>query len=98
MAPPIKAGKVSRTTEFYRKNKKARVKKAATDKKINKRPDQIKKRSELSTARRRLKRKGVNVKGKDIAHQADGSTRLQDSSKNRGAKTTSGDKRARGKK
>ena len=100
MAPKRKPkSQLSRTAKFYRDNPRAVKKKDAKSKEVNKRPDQRKKRTSLSTKRRQLKRKGVNLKGKDLAHQKDGSVRLQDSSKNRGnGKTTKGDRKSRGKK
>jgi hypothetical protein len=56
------------STEYYRKNAAARKKKAATDKKINAKPAQVKKRVESNAARRKAKAKGTNVKGKDYDH------------------------------
>lgn len=98
MAPPKKKN-VGRTASYYRSNPEARKKKAETDKKINARPEQRKKRSELSTKNRQADKRGINRKGKDAAHQKDGSIRYVDSSKNRGNKTTTaGDRRSRAKK
>lgn len=56
------------STEYYRKNAAARKKKAATDKKINARPAQKKKRVEANAARRKAKAAGKNIKGKDYDH------------------------------
>ena len=85
---------MGRSTEYYRKNKAARAKKAATDKKINARPEQKKKRRELAKKRYHDKKKGKNIEGKDYDH---GSGRYVSPSKNRGKKSgTAGDKRARG--
>ena len=97
MAPKKKPySKLSKSAKYYRDNPKARKKKKATDTKINKRPEQKKKRSELSTARAKLKRKWVNLKGKDLAHTKNW-LRLKNSSKNRGSKSDAPwDKRARG--
>jgi hypothetical protein len=56
------------STEYYRKNAAARKKKAATDKKINSRPEQVKKRVESNAARRKAKAAGKDIKGKDYDH------------------------------
>lgn len=56
------------STEYYRKNAAARKKKAATDKKINARPEQVKKRVESNGARRKAKAAGKDIKGKDFDH------------------------------
>lgn len=84
------------STNYYRKNAAARKKKAATDKKINAKPEQVKKRVEANRARRKAKAAGKDVKGKDASHTKSGIV-FKDSSKNRGSKSDSaGDKRARG--
>ena len=89
------AGK-SKSAKYYRDNPEARRKKAAYDKKLNERPEQRKKRSELVQRNRDADKKGVNRNGKDYDH---GSKRYLDSSKNRGKTSgTPGDKRARGRK
>lgn len=76
----------------------ARKKKQAYDTEFSKSPEQVKKRMETNNERRRLKKKGVNVNGKDVAHTKNG-LKLKSIKKNRGSKTDSiGDKRARGKK
>ena len=79
---------------FYRKNKAARKKKAATDKKVNSRPEQRRKRVELVQERRK---RGIYGKGgNDIAHTKNG-LRSKSVKANRGSKSDSaGDKRARG--
>jgi hypothetical protein len=56
------------STEYYRKNAAARKKKAATDKKINAKPAQVKKRVESNAARRKAKASGKDIKGKDYDH------------------------------
>lgn len=87
----------SRSAEFYRKNKKSRDKKNEYQKKFNAKPAQRKKRAELVKERR--KRGIYGAGGKDVSHQKDGSTRMENPSKNRGNGTrTAGDRRARGKK
>ena len=62
--------KLSKSGKYYRDNPKAAAKKKKTDTKINKRPEQRKKRSELSTSRTKYKKKhGKNsLNGKDLAH------------------------------
>ena len=56
------------STNYYRNNAAARKKKAATDKKVNSKPSQVKKRVEANKARRKAKAAGKNVKGKDYDH------------------------------
>lgn len=86
----------SRSAKYYASNPEARKKKAAYDKKLNARPEQREKRSELVTRNREADKKGVNRAGKDYDH---GSKRYISSSTNRGKTSgTPGDKRARGKK
>lgn len=86
----------SKSAKYYANNPSARKKKAATDKKINSRPNQVTKRVEANRARRQAKSAGKNVTGKDASHTKNG-IRFKDSSKNRGSKSDSnGDKRARG--
>ena len=84
------------STNYYRKNAAARKKKAATDKKINARPSQVKKRVEANKARRKAKAAGKDVKGKDMSHTKNGMV-IKKTSTNRGSKSDSaGDRRARG--
>jgi hypothetical protein len=80
------------STEYYRKNAAARKKKAATDKKINARPSQIKKRVEANKARSKAKSTGKNVKGKDYDHAVG---RFIDEAKNRGRAGEGGRKKKR---
>jgi len=76
---------LSKSAKYYRDNPEARKKKAATDKKVNARPEQRKKRSELSTKNRKYDRKYGRAKraGRDFDH-ATGS--YVKSSTNRGRK------------
>ncbi len=62
-----KTGK-SKSARYYQNNPKARKKKAETDKKINQRPSQVKKRTELAKKRRQDTKAGKNIKGKDYDH------------------------------
>ena len=80
------------STEYYRKNAAARKKKAATDKKINARPAQKKKRAEANAARRKAKASGKNIKGKDYDHAVG---RFVSSKTNRGRKGEGGRKKKR---
>lgn len=87
---------VSRSAKFYKSNTKARNKKKAYDTKLNERPEQVKKRVEANRARRKAKKNGTNVTGKDMSHTKNGMV-AKKTSTNRGSKSDSaGDKRARG--
>ena len=90
MAPPKKKGKLSKSAEYYRKNPDARKKKAATDKKINSRPEQKQKRRESGQKRYDAKKKGQNIKGKDYDHH---SNRFISSYNNRARKGEGGRKK-----
>jgi len=80
MAPP-RVSNPKRSAKYYRSNPEARRKKAATDKKVNARPEQREKRAELSKERRK---RGVMGKGgKDMSHTKDGRIVTEDASKNR---------------
>ncbi len=81
------------STEYYRKNPEARKKKAKTDKKINARPAQKKKRAEANKKRRQAKKAGKNIKGKDYDHATN---RFVKSSVNRGRAGEGGRKKRRG--
>jgi len=86
----------SKSAKYYQKNPKARAKKAATDKKVNARPEQVKKRVEANRARAKAKAAGKDVRGKDASHTKNGMV-LKKTSTNRGSKSdTAGDRRARG--
>jgi hypothetical protein len=91
---------VSRTAEYYRTHPKARAKHVAYQKEYNKKPSQVKKRSELTQHNREHDKKyGKSSRaGKDASHTKNGIV-YKPSSVNRGSKTDmSGDRRARGKK
>lgn len=69
MASPKKPYKeLSKSAKYFRDNPEARKKKAAIDKEINARPDQIDKRVELKRKRREAERSGKDIKGKDFDH------------------------------
>ena len=71
------------SAQKYRDNPESYRKKQAYDKKYNQKPKQRKKRSELSTARRKSKRMGLALTGKDLSHTKSGGLVLEDSKKNR---------------
>jgi len=86
MAPPKKPySQLSESAKWYRKNKEGRKKKAATDKRVNARPEQRAKRSELTTKNRAYDKKHGKTKrkGKDYDHKV---KRYVKSSVNRGRK------------
>ena len=87
-----------KTAEYYHTHPKARKKKAEYDKEFNKKPEQRKKRSELTQINREHDKKygKASREGKDASHTSHGIV-YKDSSANRGSKSdTAGDKRARG--
>jgi hypothetical protein len=88
---------MKRSAKYYKENPEARKKKAATDKKINARPEQIKKRTELNKENRKRGTYGNGDK-MDLSHEK-GKLVKRPQSANRGNKSnTQGDKNARGKK
>jgi hypothetical protein len=70
------------TAEYYRQNPKAKAKKNAYQKKYNRSELQIKKRVELNKINRKKGTYG-NGDGKDVSHKKDGSTVMENQSKNR---------------
>jgi len=87
---------MGKTSDYYKKNPKARAKKNAYQKEYNKKPAQRKKRSLLNKENRKRGTYG-NGDGLDVSHTSSGRTKLEKASKNRGNKTrTPGDRRARG--
>lgn len=80
------------STEYYRKSRKGRAKKAKDDAEINRRPEQVQKRVESNRKRRRAKSRGQDVRGKDYDHATN---RFVDSSTNRGRAGEGGRKRGR---
>ena len=82
MAPPKKPySQLCDSAKHFRTNKKSRDNKNKISKKVNARPEQIKKRVESGRARKAAKKRGVNVNGKDYDHA---SGRMISSKKNRG--------------
>lgn len=78
----------SKSAKYYAKNPKAAAKKAAYQRKLNKKPS-VKAASEARWAERR--RRGIAGKGgKDLSHTTDGRMVLESPSKNR-ARNGAGD-------
>lgn len=91
MAPPKKPySQLKSSAKYYRDHPEARERKKATDKKVNARPEQRKKRSDLSTARRKAKKRGVNLRGKDMSHTKSGRIVPENSSRNRARQGANG--------
>ena len=89
---------VSRTAKYYHTHPEARKKKAEYDREFNKKPEQRKKRSELTQINREHDKKygKESRRGKDASHTKNGIV-YKKSSVNRGSKSdTAGDRRARG--
>lgn len=59
---------LGRTAKYYRDNPDAAKRKAATDKKINSRPEQILKRRELERKRVEAKKRGADTSRTDWDH------------------------------
>ena len=72
----------SKTSKYLASHPEARRKRLAYQKRVNKRPNEVKKRVELT---RIARQKGVygNGDGLDISHKTDGSTTMEKASKNR---------------
>lgn len=86
---------MKKSAKYYNSNPKAKAKKAEYDKEFNKKPEQVKKRSELNKINRE---KGTYGNGDklDVSHTKDG-IKMKPQSKNRGSKSDMpGDKRSRG--
>lgn len=84
----------SNSAKYYASHPEARDKKQAYDKKLNSRPEQVKKRTESNAKRAEATKKGQNIQGKDYDHSVN---RFVKSSVNRGRTSgTAGDNRARG--
>lgn len=91
MAPKKKPkAKLSKSAKYYRDNPKSRKTKSATDKRVNSKPEQKKKRRESGKKRYDAKKKGKNIKDKDYDHKTNS---FMKSSKNRGAKGEGGRKK-----
>lgn len=83
---------LSKSALYYRNNKKARKKKQRYDAKLNKRPSQVKKRVESNRARRKARKRGRNIRGKDYDHAVG---RFVTTKKNRGRRGEGGRRRKR---
>lgn len=85
----------SKSSEYYKKNPKARSKRLEYQKKYNKRKSELKRRVELNRINREKGTYG-NGDGKDASHTKRGIV-MKPQSVNRGSKSDSpGDRRARG--
>jgi len=73
---------MSRTSEYYKKNPKARQKRLKQQKRYNRQSLQIQKRVELNRENHKRGTYG-NGDGMDVSHKKDGSTVLEKASKNR---------------
>ena len=80
MASP-RSGSPRASARYYRSSSKARARKALTDKKVNARPGQKRKRAELAKARR--KRGMMGKGGKDLSHTKSGKLVRESPSTNR---------------
>jgi len=80
MAPP-KVKNPKRSAQYYRDNPEAREKKKKYDTKYHDTPARRKYRAANSRKRRELGIMGEG--GKDVSHKKDGSTTLENASKNR---------------
>lgn len=84
------------SAQYYKENPTSRAKKAAYDKKNDKRPARIERRKELVKINRKAGTYG-NGDGLDASHKKGGKIVMEKASKNRGSKTNMpGDKRSRG--
>ena len=72
-----------RTASYYRKNAKARAKKAAYDKAFNARPGQKTDRATHGRARYKAEKSGTVTSGQDMARGKNGQLRAGNRSKNR---------------
>jgi hypothetical protein len=72
----------SRTSEYYKKNPKARAKRLKQQARYNRQSMQIEKRVELNRENHKRGTYG-NGDGKDVSHKKDGSTTLEKASTNR---------------
>ena len=89
---------VSKSAQYYRTHPKAREKKKKYDTEFEKKPEQVKKRTELNKANAEHDKKygKASRRGKDLSHTKNGLV-YKKTSVNRGSKTdTAGDRRARG--
>jgi len=84
---------MSTTAEYYRTHPKARSKRLRDQARINRRPEERRRRIEL---RRERRRRGIDGKGgPDISHTQSGKTVLEDPSINRARKGLRADKKGK---
>jgi hypothetical protein len=91
---------MKKSAKYYSQNTEARKVKAATDKKINSRPEQIKKRVEANRANRKAQANGTAMvgDGRDASHTKRGIVMKPQSINRASKKDSPGDVRSRGKK
>jgi len=82
----------SRSAKFYSENKASREKKQAYDKKLNSKPEQVKKRVEANKKNRDAQREGT-AKKNDKMDYDHATNRFVSESKNRGRKGEGGRKK-----
>jgi hypothetical protein len=58
----------SKSAKYYATHPEARKKKQSYDAKLNRKPEQVKKRIESNAKRREAKARGQDIKGKDYDH------------------------------
>lgn len=75
-----------KSASFYRKNAKARAKKAAYDKAFNARPEQKRDRAEHGRARYKAKKAGTVKSNEDMVRGKGGKLRAGNRSRNRARK------------
>lgn len=95
---PKKTETTKSSKEYYDANPETKKKKDAYNKEFNKKPEQRKKRSELSVLNKKMIKEGKASKGdgKDLSHTKNGIVKKK-ASINRGSKSAMpGDKRSRG--
>jgi len=71
-SPKKKYSELSESAKYFRDNPAARKKKAAIDKEVNARPEQVAKRVDLKRKRAAAKKAGKDIKGKDWDHAVGG--------------------------
>jgi hypothetical protein len=77
--PPKKLNRsqLSKSAKYYRDNPEAREKKSKTDKEINSRPEQMKKRRESGRKRYAAKKNGMNISNSDYDHSSNRFTSIK---------------------
>ena len=81
---------LSRSAKYFRSHPEARKKKQEATAKLNKKPEDVKKRVESNRARRQAKAQGKNINGMDYDHAT---SRFVSSKTNRGRSGEGGRKK-----